>query len=387
MEESFRPAWVEININNLIYNAKQIKNKVGNREVMGVVKADAYGHGAFEVSSILLKNGFTKLAVALSDEAVELRKKGIKCPIMVLGITPDNLLNTLIKYDIEPAVSSYECACSISKIACSLNKNVKINIALDTGMGRIGFMPDESGIESVYEISSLPNIEIESLFSHFSTADESDKSYTNVQIRKYKQFYSEITKRPVKVNMKNLANSAAIMEVPSVYFDEVRPGIIIYGYYPSNQVDKRALDIKPVMTLKARIVHIKTIDEGSYIGYGRKFKSRRKTIVATLPIGYADGYSRMLSGSAKVIVNNKFAPVIGNICMDQCMIDVTDIGNVNVGDEVILMGQKGNLKFNADDIAALLGTINYEVLCMMSKRLPRVYIENSEIIKVKNYIV
>lgn len=387
MDEFFRPAWVEINLDNLIYNARQIKNKVGDRDIIGVVKADAYGHGAVEVASTLLKNGFTKLAVAILDEAIELRKNGIECPIMILGITPNFLFEDLIKYNLEPTISSYDDANSLSKMAVKYGRKIKIHIALDTGMGRIGFLPDDKGIDAVYKISQLQNIEIESLFSHFSTADESDKTYTKLQFEEYKKFYGKLMDKNVKINMKNIANSAAIMELPFTYFDEVRPGIIIYGYYPSNEVDKNKLNIKPVMTLKANIVHLKTIDKDKYVGYGRKFKSVRKTVIATLPIGYADGYSRRLSQKSKIIINDKLAPVVGNICMDQCMVDVTDVGDVSIGDEVILIGEKGNLKFNADNIASILETINYEVLCMMSKRLPRVYIKDGKILKVKNYIV
>ncbi|MBA5850706.1 alanine racemase [Clostridium sp. cel8] len=387
MEEVFRPAWVEINLDNLSYNAKQIKNKVGDRDIIGVVKADAYGHGAVQVAPVLLKNGFTKLAVAIIDEAIELRKNGIESPIMILGITPDNLLDSVVEYNVEPAVSSYKCAEKLSILGRKYNKKIKINIAVDTGMGRIGFIPNKSAVEDIHKISELPNIEIESIFSHFSTADELNKDYANLQLKKYNEFYNLLLDRKVQINMRNLANSAAIMELPPTYFDEVRPGIIIYGYYPSDEVDKNTLNIKPVMTLKTSIVHIKTLDAGKYVGYGRKFKTCRKTVVATLPIGYADGYSRRLSGKAQVIIHNKFAPVIGNICMDQCMIDVTDIENVNIGDEVILMGEKNDLKFDANNIAAILGTINYEVLCMMSKRLPRVYIKDSKIVKVKNYII
>lgn len=387
MDKFFRPAWVEINLDNLVYNARQIKNKVGDKDIIGVVKADAYGHGAVEVALTLLKNGFTKLAVAILDEGIELRKSGIKCPIMILGITPDFLFEDLIKYNIEPTIACYEDASSLSKAAVKYNKTVKVHIALDTGMGRIGFLTNDESVDTIYKISKLPNIEIESLFSHFSTADELDKTYTNFQFDEYKKFYNKLVDKKVKINMKTIANSAAIMELPFTYFDEVRPGIIIYGYYPSNEVDKNKLNVKPVMTLKANIVHLKTLDEGKYIGYGRKFKTSRKTVIATLPIGYADGYSRRLSQKSKVIINNKLAPVVGNICMDQCMVDVTDVGEVSVGDEVILMGEKENLKFNADSIASILETINYEVLCMMSRRLPRIYIKDGKILKLKNYIV
>lgn len=386
MFRDFRPVWAEINLDNLVYNIKQIREKAKSKELIGVVKADAYGHGAIEVAPILLQNGATRLAVAVLTEGVELRKSGIKCPIMILGLTPETLSDDLIKYDIEPAVSSYEYALTLSNIAQSKGKTIKIHIAIDTGMGRIGFLPSEESVEEIYKISKLANIEIEGLFSHFCTADEADKSYSNMQFEKYNWFYEKLISKNIKINMRDMANSAAIMELPEAHYDGTRPGIILYGYYPSNEVDKNQLSIKPVMTWKANVVHVKALEKGEYIGYGRKFRTERKSIIATLPIGYADGYTRMMSGKAKVIINGKFAPVVGNICMDQCMIDVTDVGDVNAGDEVILMGSDGSLKFNADDMAAILGTINYEVICMVSKRVPRVYIENGEIIKIKNYV-
>lgn len=386
MFRDFRPVWAEINLDNLVYNIKQVREKSKSKELIGVVKADAYGHGAVEVAPVLLQNGATRLAVAVLTEGVELRKSGIKCPIMILGLTPETLSDDLIKYDIEPAVSSYEYALTLSNIAQSKGKTIKIHIAIDTGMGRIGFLPSEESVEEVCKISKLANIEIEGLFSHFCTADEADKSYSNMQFEKYNWFYEKLISKSIKINMRDIANSAAIMELPETHYDGTRPGIILYGYYPSKDVDKNELSIKPVMTWKANVVHVKSLEKGEYISYGRKFRTERKSIIATLPIGYADGYTRMMSGKAKVIINGKFAPVVGNICMDQCMIDVTDVGNVKVGDEVILMGSDGNLKFNADDMAAILGTINYEVICMVSKRVPRVYIEDGQIIKIKNYV-
>lgn len=386
MFRDFRPVWAEINLDNLVYNIKQIREKAKSKELIGVVKADAYGHGAVEVAPVLLQNGATRLAVAVLTEAVELRKSGIKCSIMILGLTPETLSDDLIKYDIEPTVSTYEYALTLSNIAQSKGKTIKVHIAVDTGMGRIGFLPSEESIEEIYKISKLANIEIEGLFSHFCTADEADKSYSNMQFEKYNWFYEKLISKNIKINMRDIANSAAIMELPETHYDGTRPGIILYGYYPSNEVNKNELNIKPVMTWKANVVHVKTLEKGEYIGYGRKFRTERKSIIATLPIGYADGYTRMMSGKAKVIINGKFAPVVGNICMDQCMVDVTDVGDVKAGDEVILMGSDGSLKFNADDMAAILGTINYEVICMVSKRVPRVYIENGQIIKIKNYV-
>jgi alanine racemase len=386
MFNSFRPVWAEINLDNLAYNIHQIRDKVKSKEIIAVVKADAYGHGAIDVAPVLLENGATAFAIASLNEGIELRRSGIKCSIMILGLTPETLSEDLIKYEIEPTVSSYNYACNLSQVAKKVNEIVKIHIAVDTGMGRIGFLPNKESVEEIFKISTLPNVEIRGLFSHFSTADETDKSYSYFQFDKYNWFYERLKERGIKISMRHMSNSAATIDLLDTHYDAVRPGIILYGYYPSNQVRKNGLSIKPVMTWKANIMHIKTMKEEQYIGYGRKFKTKRVSVIATLPVGYADGYSRLLSGKAKVIVNGKFAPVVGNICMDQCMIDITDCGDVRTGDEVILMGSYNNIKFDAEDMANLMGTISYEVICMVSKRVPRVYIKSDKIIKVRNYI-
>jgi len=379
---------VEYNLfrHNLAHNMQEIKRLSKSKEIIATVKADAYGHGALDIAPTLLANGATRLAVAVVNEAVELRRGGIDCPIMVLGFTPDSLIDSILKYDIEQTVYTYDLAEKISKMAIEKNKIAKIHIALDTGMGRIGFTPEEKSLNQVYKISKLPNIIIEGLFSHFSTADAYDKSYTNMQFEKFNWFYDKLKEKGVKINIRHIANSAAIIDLPETHLEGVRPGIILYGYYPSEEVSKDKIKLKPVMTLKTNIVHLKEMDQGQYISYGRAFQTRRPSIIATLPVGYADGYTRLLFNKAKVIINGSFAPVVGRICMDQCMVDVTDIGEVKVGDEVILMGEYKNLKMTADEIAELLGTINYEITCMISKRVPRVYIKDGEVIKIRNYV-
>ena len=386
MFKHLRPAWAEVNLDNLADNMKEIRRVSKSKDIIAVVKADAYGHGAIDAAQVFLKNGATRLAVAVISEAAELRESGINCPIMILGFTSPYLIDDLLKYDIEQTVYSYEYACEISKAAVKQDKTAKIHIALDTGMGRIGFRPEEKSVDEVYKISKLHNIVIEGLFSHFSSADEEDKSYTHMQIEKFNWFYNELLKRGIKINVRHIANSAAIIDIPEVHFDAVRPGIILYGYYPSKDVSRDIINLKPAMSLKANVVHVKRVPSGECIGYGRKFKTVRESTIATLPIGYADGYTRLLFNKAKVIINGKFAPVVGRICMDQCMVDVTEAGDVKTGDEAILMGSDKSLKFDADDMANLLGTISYEVLCMIGKRVPRVYIKDGKIIKVRNYI-
>ncbi|WP_315118982.1 alanine racemase [uncultured Clostridium sp.] len=386
MFRHLRPVWVEVNLDNLSHNMNEIKRISKSKEIIAAVKADAYGHGALDIVSTLLRNGATRLAVAVVNEAVELRRGGVTCPIMILGFTPDRLIESLLRYDIEQTVYNYDLAERISSMAVENNKIAKIHIALDTGMGRIGFKCDLDGIEQVYKISKLPNIILEGLFSHFSSADEEDKSYTNMQFEKFNWFYNSLKEKGVNVNIRHIANSAAIIDLPETHLEAIRPGIIMFGYYPSEEINKEKIKLKPVMSLKTNIVHIKKMDAGEYISYGRAFKTERKSVIATLPVGYADGYTRSLFGKAKVIVNGKYAPVIGKICMDQCMIDITEVPNVNIGDEVILMGEGEGLNINAEQIAEEIGTINYEVICMISKRVPRVYLKNNEIVKIRNYV-
>ncbi len=386
MFKHLRPVWAEIDLDNLANNIKEIRRVSSSEEIIGIVKADAYGHGAIDVAPVLLENGVTKLAVAVVSEAVELRRAGIECPIMILGYTPLSQADNILKYDIEQTVFSYEYALGLSKMAEKRHITVRVHIALDTGMNRIGFLPNKNSVEDVYKISKLSNLEVEGLFSHFSTADEEDKNFAKEQFEKYNWFYSKLKELDIRVRLRHIANSAAIIDLPNTHLDAVRPGIIIYGYYPSEEVSKDKINLKPVMTLKTNIIHIKNVKKGECISYGRKFQCERASKIATLPVGYADGYTRLLFGKAKVIINGKFAPVVGRICMDQCMVDITDIDGAKVGDEVILMGEENNLKFNADDIADLIGTINYEVVCMIGKRVPRIYISNGNVIKIRNYV-
>ncbi|MBW9150865.1 alanine racemase [Clostridium estertheticum] len=386
MFKHLRPAWAEVDLDKLAHNMREIRRITKSKKIMAVVKADAYGHGAIDVAPVLLENGANSLAVAMLSEAMELRRSGIECPIMILGFTPPELIDNLLKYNIEQTVFSYEFAKQLSKMAQDENKIARVHIALDTGMGRIGFLPSDESVQEVYKISLLPNVIIEGIFCHFSTADEKDKTYTNIQVKKFDEFYKKLEAKKVYINTRHIANSAAIIDLPEIHYEAVRPGIIIYGYYPSDEVNKEKLDLLPAMTLKTNVVHIKTLPPGEYVGYGREYKTDKESVIATLPIGYADGYTRLLFQKAKVIIKGKFAPVIGKICMDQCMIDITNINGVKVGDEVILIGEDENNKFNADIVGGLIGTISYEIVCMIGKRVPRVYIKEGEVVKIKEYV-
>lgn len=386
MNKMIRPVWAEIDLDAIKYNIDSIKRRVDTKELIAVVKADAYGHGALDVSKTLVENGATKLAVAVITEAMELRHGNINTPIMILGYTPLEFAADLINYDIEQTIFDLEYATKLSEIALNLGKKAKVHVALDTGMGRIGFLINDNSLNEILKISSLKGLEVVGIFTHFATSDESDKNYSNKQYKKFTDFNEKLISKRVNIPLKHVSNSGAIIDMPNTYLDGVRAGIVLYGYYPSEDVLKQNLDLKKAITIKTQVAHVKILDKNEYVSYGRKFKTERKSIIATLPIGYADGYSRALTGKAKVIINGKFAPVVGTICMDQCMIDVTDIGDVHVGDEVIVLGKDKDLKFDADDMAKAMGTINYEVLCMIKQRIPRVYIEDGKVKSIRNYI-
>ena len=386
MDKIMRPVWAEIDLDIIGNNMTNIKKLVGDKEVMAVVKADCYGHGAVEVSETLLENGASRLAVAMISEAIKLRDINITAPIMILGYTPLYLGEELINYDIEQTIYDLDYAKELSDIAIKLNKKAKVHIALDTGMGRIGFLPTEESLKSIVEISFLKGLDITGIFTHFSSADEKDKEYTINQFEKMQSFIKSLNNLGINIPLTHASNSGAITDMPNTYLDCVRAGIIIYGYYPSNDVDKTKISIEPALTLKAKIAHVKELDKNMYVGYNRKFMTTDKTIVATIPIGYADGYSRKLSNNGHVIINNKLAPIIGNVCMDQIMVDATNVGPVKTGDEVILLGKSNNVKYDADDMAKDVGTINYEIICALKNRVPKVYIKNGETIKVINNI-
>ena len=386
MKKILRPAWAEIDLDAIAYNTRNIKQLIGHKDLIAVVKANCYGHGVIDIIPTLLENGVSRFAVAMISEALEIRDNKITAPVMILGFTPLYLGEELINNNIEQTVYDLDYAKELSKIALTLNKKAKIHIAIDTGMGRIGFLPNEKSIDNITEICSLEGIEVIGIFTHFSTSDEKDKEYSHEQFTKMLSVMDTLKKRGIDIPLKHVANSGAIIDLPDTYLDAVRAGIILYGYYPSDEIDKNNLALKPALTLKATITNVKTLEKDMYVSYGRTFKTSNETIVATIPVGYADGYLRKLAENGKVIIKGEFAPIIGRICMDQFMIDVTNIPDVKIGNEVILLGEKNGLKYNADDMAKKLDTINYEVTCMLKSRLPRVYIKDTHIINVKNHI-
>lgn len=386
--EETRPAIVEINLDNLAHNIKNIRKKVGKDTlIMAIVKANGYGHGAVEVSKIFLANGADRLGVSILQEGIELRKAGIKSDILILNYTSATLYKNIVKYNLTQNIYSYRDAKALSDVAVSLKKDVNIHIKIDTGMARVGFSPDDRSIKDIIKISKLPNIKIEGIFTHFARADEEDKSFTDLQFERFINIIEKLEEEGVYIRIKHASNSAASMDIEKYNLNMIRPGIILYGHYPSEEVKKDNLYIKPAMTLKSSISHIKTVEEGSGISYNHAYITEDKRKIGTLPIGYADGYSRILTGKSQVFINGKRVEVVGKICMDQMMIDVTDIDSVKIGDEVILFGYEEKNYPTVEEVACWLGTINYEVVCMISRRVPRVYIKDNKLSHIVDYLL
>ncbi len=389
MDHKLNRAWAEINLDNIVHNVHEIQRLIGSRcELMAVVKADAYGHGVKEVSKVLLQNGVNRLAVSMLDEAIQLRKNGVDVPILVLSYTDPVRAAEILRYDIVQTVFSNDLAFALSREAVASGSKAKIHIKVDTGMTRVGFMPGYGAVKQLVEISRLPGIIIEGLFTHFACADEKDRSYTNMQFEKFMSICTELARIGVHVPIKHVANSAAIIEYPEMHLDMVRAGIALYGLYPSPEVNKEKICLKPAMSLKANVILVKDVDAGTCISYGRRFTTRRRSRIATIPIGYADGYTRLLNGKGRVLINGEFAPVVGTICMDQCMVDVTDLSSdVMVGDEVVLFGRQGAAEISVGEIAQKTGTINYEIICIIGKRIPRAYLQDGKLSGVMNYLI
>lgn len=389
MNDRLNRAWAEVNLDNIAHNVREIRKITGSRaKIMGIVKADGYGHGVMEVAKTILDNGVSYLAVSMLDEAIQLRNNGIGVPILILSYTDPKRAEEIIQNDVTQAVFSHDLAEALSAAAVKLGRSVRIHIKLDTGMTRVGFMPGYSAIKNVLQISRLPGIIVEGLFTHFASADEPDKTYTKMQFEKFMSICNELGRVGLHIPVKHAANSAAIIGFPETHLDLVRPGLIMYGMYPSDDVDRTRLSLKPAMTLKANVTMVKDVEAGTSISYGRVFTTSAPSVVATLPIGYADGYTRLLTGKGRVLIHGEYAPVVGRICMDQCMVDVTGLkNNVSVGDEAVLFGSQDGLEIPVEEVAAKIGTINYEVITLIGRRIPRVYIQNGSISSVLNYLI
>lgn len=366
--------WAEINLNALENNLKEIKKHLpSQKSLLCVVKANAYGHGAVEVSRCLEKNGINQFAVAYLKEGIELREAGISSKIIVFGGLLREEINYAIEYDLTPVIYSKVMCKEINSIAEKKNKRASAHIEIDTGMGRLGILPEEIN-DFLDFLKDCKYIEVEGIMMHFAEADSDDDSYTLQQLSTFEECKKKIINRCISSNF-HAANSAAFLKYPDSIYSSPRIGLMLYGYKPCEDKTKNLL-LKPVMTLKSRILHIKEVKEGSFISYGRTYRCSRRTKIATIGCGYADGLNRKLSNNFDVLVNGKFAPLLGRICMDQAMIDITDIDGAKRGDEVVLMGIQDNKCIGADDIAKKVGTIPYEILCAIGQRVDRVFVRS-----------
>lgn len=367
-------SYVLVDLDAIADNIKAVKSRIApDVKVMAVIKTDGYGHGAVQIGQYL-KDDVDYYAVAAVEEALELRRAGLALPILILGYTMKASYPDLVRYDITQTIFNLEDARILGEIADSMGKRAKIHIALDTGMGRIGFMPDEESADAVKAIGQLPGIELEGLFTHFSTADETDKTYTKLQMERYDYFVKLLDERKVEIPLKHVCNSAGIMEFDHHRFQMVRSGIVTYGLYPSEEVVKENMPLKPALEWKAHVVHVKTAGPGLGVSYGKTFMTTADvTKIATISAGYGDGYPRALSNKGRVLIHGKSAPIIGRVCMDQFMVDITGIDDVQVEDEVTLIGRDGEEFISVEEAAALAGTFNYEFVCDINKRVHRVY--------------
>ena len=367
-EDITRSTRAVVNLSAVGRNIAAAREKIGkNRKLMAVVKADGYGHGALEISTKALRSGADCLGVALPEEAEPLRKAGIAAPILVLGLIQPDEAHKVVKLGLEQTVCSLEPAQALNSAAANASVKIDVHIKVDTGMGRIGVLPHDL-IEYSRKIKQLKHLNLKGIFSHFACADESDVDFTNRQIRIFDQAVREVEASGIRIPQKHLANSAGVLAHPASYYDLVRPGIMIYGLYPSPETT-RSIPLIPAMTLKSRVTQVKRVSRETPISYGRTFYTSKPAIVATLPVGYADGYNRRLSNRGFATIRGERAPLIGRVCMDMCMLDVTAIKDVRPGDEAILFGESPTV----DDMAEQLNTINYEVVCAVGKRVPRIY--------------
>ena len=384
MKEYYR-VYADIDLDAIYENVKNAKALLKkDTKMMAIVKADGYGHGAIEVAR-QIDELVDAYGVAILEEGIELRKAGFTKPILILGYTPKPLYPAMIRYDIATAVFTMEMAKEISDTAVAMHKNANIHIKLDTGMSRIGFAITKESKEIIEQIAKLPGIEIKGCFSHFARMDEKDKTKANEQFAKFTKMVNALEKDGVDLGIRHISNSAGIMEAPEVQMDMVRNGICLYGLYPSEEVQKERLPLKPAMELKAYVSYVKTLEPGVEIGYGGTYTTTKKTRVATIPVGYADGYSRCLSGKGSVLIHGKKAPILGRVCMDQFMVDVTDIDSVCVGDRVTLFGKDGDSCITIEEISAMAHSFNYEFVCDIGKRIPRVYYRHGKVIETKDY--
>jgi alanine racemase len=377
--------WAEIDLAAIAHNVRELRRITEPRaRLMIAVKANAYGHGAVQVARTGLENGADQLGVARIEEGIELRRAGIRAPILIFGYTPAGSAPLLADHDLTASVFSLEGAARLDK-AVPGNRRLAVHLKVDTGMGRMGLLPDirrcvtegvNSGpgaVEEILGIAALKNLRLEGIWTHFAVSDAVDKSYTRQQLQLFRELVQNLEQKGLTVGLHHAANSGATIDMPESHLDMVRAGISVYGLYPSRDVDLNKIHLQPALALKARITHVKQVPAGTRISYGGTWQSSRPTTIATVPVGYGDGYSRLLSNRGQMLVHGRRAPIVGRVCMDLTMLDVGHIDNVRVEDEVVIIGRQGDEVISADEVAAQLNTINYEVVTALMHRVPRVY--------------
>lgn len=387
MDSFYRPTRVEISLDALRHNLEAFRRALPEPvHMMAVVKADAYGHGAVQVCREALLHGIDYIAVAFLDEALELRRAGIAAPILVLGYTPPEGLEMAARHDVTLNIYTPELldAWERLKAASPRELQLKIHVKIDSGMNRIGVTTEAEAIRLIERALRLDGLRVEGLFTHFACADETDKSYTQEQHARFARVVHYFRERGVDFPFIHAGNSAAAIDTPELSFNMVRLGIGMYGLYPSEEVDHQRIDLQPVLSIKSSIVMVKNVPAGAGVSYGAIYRPEREETIATLPIGYADGYSRMLTGKAQVLVRGQRVPVVGRICMDQCMLKVSGISDISIEEEVVILGCQGEERITAEEHASWLGTINYEIICMISHRVPRVYVKNGQVVSAVN---
>jgi len=380
------PLWAEVDLSAIVHNLNEVKRLAGPlARIMAVVKADAYGHGAVPVARAAVENGAQWLGVARAAEGIALRKAGIRQPVLVFGYSPPGLAPVLARYSISQTVSSVAMAKAISEAATSAGAAVSVHLKVDTGMGRLGLVPDalrgkksdSAGCSAVGEamvIAGLDGLVMEGLYTHFAASDSADKTSAKNQLERFCAFVSAAETAGIRPDVIHAANSAAVIDLmPEACFDLVRPGIMLYGLYPSGEMDRSRANLKPALQVKARIGQVKSVPPGFAVSYGSTWRAPASTRIATVPVGYADGYSRTMSSRGEMVVRGRRAPVVGRVCMDQTMLDVGGIPDVAPGDEAVILGTRGQECISADELASALGTINYEVVSTLMARVPRIY--------------
>jgi len=374
----YRPVWAEVNANNIKDNLRFIRTLISkSTKIMAVVKANGYGHGVLKVAKAAIEAGVERLGVASVEEALELINYDIKVPIQLLSQPPISSVkiiveNSTIKKSMISTVYTKNFVKALSEEAHNQNKKCLVHVKVDTGMHRVG-ANIKNVLNLVKYISTFSNIEIEGLFTHFACADDPENPYTLLQLKRFIELKETLKKNNFKFEIYHCANSAATLNFPQTHMDMIRIGIAMYGLRSSEKTF--SLQVKPALSLKAKISYLKTVKNGEGISYGLTFKTNKKSLIATIPIGYRDGYSRQLSNKGEVLVKGKRVPVIGNVTMDQIMIDVTDIGEVKIGDEVVIIGNQGEEKIEVNELSKILNTIDYEIVCGITNRVPRIYIE------------